>query len=89
MVKGLERATPGFGAMERHDVLAVTRLLYNYLSQFSIAPDFNEDDVEHWLVPIENVLEKPETHEITDFCSFYTLPSSILGNANYTMLKAA
>lgn len=86
--------TPGFRAMEMHDVPAVTRLLHNYLSQFIVAPDFNEDDVEHWLVPTEDVIdsyvvENPETHEITDFCSFYTLPSSILGNANYSMLKAA
>ncbi|XP_057866127.1 glycylpeptide N-tetradecanoyltransferase 1 [Cryptomeria japonica] len=86
--------TPGFRAMERHDVPAVTRLLRNYLSKFAVAPDFNEDDVEHWLLPTENVVdsflvENPDTHEITDFCSFYTLPSSILGNANYSMLKAA
>jgi len=86
--------TPGFRAMERHDVPAVLRLLHNYLSKFVVAPDFNEDDVEHWLVPTEDVIdsyvvENPDTHEITDFCSFYTLPSSILGNANYSMLKAA
>ncbi|CAL5439484.1 unnamed protein product [Camellia sinensis] len=87
-------ATPGFRKMESHDVPAVTRLLRNYLSQFLVAPDFDENDVEHWLLPRENVVdsylvESPETHEITDFCSFYTLPSSILGNQNYTTLKAA
>ncbi|XP_047325774.1 glycylpeptide N-tetradecanoyltransferase 1 [Impatiens glandulifera] len=86
--------TPGFRKMELHDVPAVTRLLRDYLSQFMGAPDFDENDVEHWLLPKENVVESwlvesPETHEITDFCSFYTLPSSILGNQNYTNLKAA
>jgi len=30
-----------------------------------------------------------ETREITDFCSFYTLPSTILNNSNYKVLKAA
>ncbi|KDO65147.1 hypothetical protein CISIN_1g046799mg, partial [Citrus sinensis] len=35
------------------------------------------------------LVASPETHEITDFCSFYTLPSSILGNPNYSTLKAA
>ncbi|PSR96931.1 Glycylpeptide N-tetradecanoyltransferase [Actinidia chinensis var. chinensis] len=39
-------ATPGFRKMEPHDVPAVTRLLRNYLSQFLVAPDFDEDDVE-------------------------------------------
>ncbi|XP_052183790.1 glycylpeptide N-tetradecanoyltransferase 1-like [Diospyros lotus] len=87
-------STLGFRKMELHDVPAVTHLLRNYLSQFLVAPDFDENDVEHWLLPKENVVdsylvESPETHEITDFCSFYTLPSSILGNQNYSTLKAA
>jgi glycylpeptide N-tetradecanoyltransferase len=30
-----------------------------------------------------------ETSEITDFCCFYTLPSSILGSQNYSTLKVA
>ncbi|KAG5225540.1 N-METHYLTRANSFERASE family protein [Salix suchowensis] len=87
-------ATPGFRKVELRDVPAVTRLLRNYLSQFVVAPYFDENDVEHWLLPTDNVVdsylvESPETHEITDFCSFYTLPSSILGNQNYLTLKAA
>lgn len=86
--------TKGFRKMELRDVPAVTRLLKEYLRQFAVAPDFDQDDVEHWLLPLENVVdsylvESPETHEITDFCSFYTLPSSILNNPNYSLLKAA
>ncbi|KNA04553.1 hypothetical protein SOVF_198630 [Spinacia oleracea] len=86
--------TPGFRKMELRDVPAVTRLLRGYLSQFVVATDFDENDVEHWLLPKENVVdgfvvESPLTHEITDFCSFYTLPSTILGHPNYTTLKAA
>ncbi|KAM3268668.1 hypothetical protein P3S67_030632 [Capsicum chacoense] len=89
-----QTVTPGFRKMEPHDVPAVTRLLRNYLKQFVVAPDFDENDVEHWLLPKEGVIdsflvESPLTHEITDFCSFYTLPSSILGNQNHTTLKAA
>ncbi|KAL1814343.1 hypothetical protein DCAR_0518478 [Daucus carota subsp. sativus] len=86
--------TPGFRKMELHDVPAVTRLLRNYLLQFLVAPDLDENDVEHWLLPKEDVVdsflvESPETHEITDFCSFYTLPSSILGHPSHSILKAA
>ncbi|XP_073064517.1 glycylpeptide N-tetradecanoyltransferase 1-like [Primulina eburnea] len=89
-----QTSIPGFRKMERHDLPAVTRLLRNYLKQFVVAPDFDENDVEHWMLPQENVVdsylvESPDTHEITDFCSFYTLPSSILGNQNYSTLKAA
>lgn len=88
-------ATPGFRKMELRDVPAVTRLLRNYLGQFVVAPDFDVFDVvEHWLLPTEDVVdsfvvESLETHEITDFCSFYTIPSTILGNQNYSILKAA
>ncbi|KAL1559143.1 glycylpeptide N-tetradecanoyltransferase [Salvia divinorum] len=89
-----QTATPGFRKMEPHDVPAITRLLRNYLQQFAVAPDFDVDDVEHWLLPKEDVVESylvesPETHEITDFCSFYSLPSSILGSQNHSVLKAA
>ncbi|CAL9116314.1 unnamed protein product, partial [Musa textilis] len=80
--------------MELRDVPAVTRLLRQFLSQFVVAPDFDENDVEHWLLPLENVVDSylivsPETREVTDFCSFYTLPASILNNPNYSVLKAA
>uniref|UniRef100_A0A1D1Z667 Glycylpeptide N-tetradecanoyltransferase n=1 Tax=Anthurium amnicola TaxID=1678845 RepID=A0A1D1Z667_9ARAE len=86
--------TPGFRKMELRDVPAVTRLLRSYLAQFAVAPDFDEKDVEHWLLPRENVVdsylvESLDTHDVTDFCSFYTLPSSILTNQNYSVLRAA
>ncbi|KAI3671649.1 hypothetical protein L1987_87389 [Smallanthus sonchifolius] len=86
--------TPGFRKMELHDVPAVTRLLRGYLKQFIVAPDFDENDVEHWLLPKEDVVdsflvESSETHDVTDFCSFYTLPSTVIGNQNYSNLKAA
>ncbi|KAI6702448.1 hypothetical protein NL676_011584 [Syzygium grande] len=80
--------------MELHDVPMVTRLLRNYLNQFEVAPNLDENDVEHWLLPTENVVdsyvvESAESHKVTDFCSFYSLPSSILGNQNYSILKTA
>ncbi|KAD0423214.1 hypothetical protein R6Q59_028731 [Mikania micrantha] len=86
--------TPGFRKMELRDVPAVTRLLRGYLKQFIVAPDFDEKDVEHWLLPKEDVVdsylvESSETHAVTDFCSFYTLPSTVIGNQNYSILKAA
>lgn len=89
-----ETTTPGFRKMELRDVKEVTQLLRAYLAQFVVAPDFDEDDVLHWLLPVEDVVdsyvvEDLKTREITDFCSFYTLPSSILNNQNYSVLKAA
>lgn len=87
-------ASSGLRKMERRDVPAIALLLRNYLSRFDVAPEFDNEEVEHWLLPQENVVdcylvESPETHEVTDFFSFYTLPSSILHNPNYSTLRAA
>ncbi|XP_019102028.1 PREDICTED: putative glycylpeptide N-tetradecanoyltransferase 2 [Camelina sativa] len=86
--------TPGFREMERRDVPAVTELFRNYLCQFGVAADFDENDVKHWLLPRENVIYSylvvsPETHEVTDFCSFYAFPVLIPGNRKYTTVKYA
>ncbi|EJD54664.1 N-myristoyl transferase [Auricularia subglabra TFB-10046 SS5] len=35
------------------------------------------------------VVEDPETHKVTDYFSFYSLPSSVLGHSKYTVLDAA
>ncbi|CDP21474.1 unnamed protein product [Coffea canephora] len=69
-------STPGLRKMELRDVPSVTQLLRNYLSRFSVAPEFDDN-------------ESQVTHEITDFFSFYTLPSSILHSQEYSILKAA
>ncbi|KAG2299549.1 hypothetical protein Bca52824_036021 [Brassica carinata] len=66
--------------MELLDVPAVTRFRRSHLGRFGVATDFDENDVEHWLLPREDVV---------DSYLLYTLPSSILGNQNYTTLKAA
>lgn len=86
--------TPGLRKMEAKDVPAVTKLLADYLSQFVVAPSLDEGEVEHMLLPLENVVqsfvvESPETGEITDFCSFYSLSSTIIGNTTYSTLRAA
>ncbi|CAH2058053.1 unnamed protein product [Thlaspi arvense] len=54
--------------------------------QFGIATDFDENDVGHWLLPIEDVVqtylvESPQTHDLTDLCSFYMTTLTILGNS--------
>jgi glycylpeptide N-tetradecanoyltransferase len=86
--------TPGLRPMEPRDAPAVSKILKMYLDQYKLAPCFDEEEVRHWLVPREDVVtayvvENPETHEITDLVSFYTLPSTVIGNQQYKSLKAA
>lgn len=80
--------------MEKKDVKEVSLLLAKYLSQFKLAPLFSDGDIAHWFLPRSNVIscyvvEDAKTHAITGFTSFYTLPSSILGNPKYSTLMAA
>eukprot|EP00850_Spirogloea_muscicola_P011203 SM000068S20635 [mRNA] locus=s68:491559:492570:- [translate_table: standard] len=87
-------AIPGLRPMERRDVSSVCRLLSSYLSQFVVAPSFTEADIEHLLLPVESVVDcwvvdNPSSQAITDFFSFYTLNSSIIGNDSHSTLRAA
>merc|ERR1712137_484859 len=89
-----EPKIPGIRLMENKDLDGVYTLLTGYLNKFKVAPVFTKDDVEHFFIPHPGVInsyvvENPETNEITDFMSFYTLPSSISGNPKYNTLKAA
>ncbi|KAG2826568.1 Glycylpeptide N-tetradecanoyltransferase 1 [Phytophthora cactorum] len=86
-------STPGFRAMERTDVPEVTRLLKEYLTKFHLAAEFREEEVAHWMVPrvgVVNayVVENPDTQDLTDVCSFYHLPSTIIGNDKHKKLNA-
>lgn len=85
---------PGLRKMEPRDVPDIARLLRAHLRRFEVGPEFDDDDVAHWLLPKDNVVdcyvvEMPGTREVTDFFSFYTLPSSVLHNPNHSTLKAA
>ena len=47
----------GLRPMERGDVLAVFRLLNQYLARFDLVPVFqSEAEVEWWLLPRENII---------------------------------
>jgi glycylpeptide N-tetradecanoyltransferase len=80
--------------MKLEYVPQVKALLDNYLAKFPLAPILSEEDIKHWLLPIPNVIysyvvKDKESGEITDFISFYSLPSTVVGNAKHTHLYAA
>lgn len=81
-----ETATVGLRPMEERDVPAVTKLLTTYLTKFKLRVIFSEDDVAHWLLPrpkvINSFVVENQNGEITDLCSYYHLPSTILGRAD-------
>ncbi|CAE7219203.1 Nmt1 [Symbiodinium sp. CCMP2456] len=83
----------GMREMRKEDVPRVHGLVTNYLQKFSLHPEFTPDEVEHWMLPKEGVVScwvrENEKGEVTDVFSFYSLPSSILGNPKHNLLRAA
>jgi len=83
---------PGMRQMEPRDVPRVAELVTGYLKKFPLHPEFSPDEVGHWMLPREGVVYsyvREDGGEVTDVCSFYSLPSTILGNDKYNLLKAA
>ncbi|RHY30379.1 hypothetical protein DYB32_004356 [Aphanomyces invadans] len=89
-----EPTLANFIPMQPKHVSCVTGLLRRYQKKFHLKADMNEHEVAHWLLPRDGVVntyvvENPESHKVTDFCSFYHLPSTIIGNATHKTLFAA
>lgn len=87
--------TPGIREFRATDVEAVTELLNNFLQRFDLTPIFTSADVLHWFIPQPNIIESfvvedPETPgKLTDFVSFYTLPSTVMNHPTHNTIKAA
>ncbi|PKU28007.1 hypothetical protein llap_21689 [Limosa lapponica baueri] len=75
------------------DISAVHKLLTEYLKQFHLTPVMSREEVEHWFLPQENIIDtfvvESAPGEVTDFLSFYTLPSTIMNHPTHKSLKAA
>ena len=65
-----------------------------FVRSFKLYSEFGEDEFRHCFLPREGVVDSfvvqnPDTGEITDMCSFYHLPSSIIGHKQHNKLNAA
>ena len=62
-------------------------------SRFDLHIEFSKDEVEHYLLPQERVVDSfvicDDSGNVTDLCSFYHLPSSIIKHEKYKTLNAA
>mmetsp|Transcript_85455 Transcript_85455/g.128073 ORF Transcript_85455/g.128073 Transcript_85455/m.128073 type:complete len:94 (-) Transcript_85455:183-464(-) len=80
--------------MNKKDICQVTLLLNDYLSKFAVHSKYSEEDVKHMFLPKNNVIytyvaEDEKEKKVTDFFSFYSLPSSIIKNPKHNILRAA
>ncbi|TNN75707.1 Glycylpeptide N-tetradecanoyltransferase 2 [Liparis tanakae] len=85
--------TPGLRPMERRDIRQVTELLQKFLQRFQLAPSMGEEEVAHWFFPQDNIIDafvvEGAGGVLTDFTSFYTLPSTVMHHPLHRSLKAA
>jgi len=82
----------GLRIFESKDIEGVTNLLNEYLSKFSLSPVFTGPEVEHWFTPKPNIINSyvvEREGKITDFMSFYCLPSTVMNHPTHKNIKAA
>nr|KAF6431950.1 N-myristoyltransferase 2 [Rousettus aegyptiacus] len=85
--------TSGLRPMEPRDIRAVRELTNGYLKRFHLAPVMDEEEVAHWFLPQEHIIDtfvvENASGKLTDFLSFYTLPSTVMHHPAHKSLKAA
>lgn len=68
--------------MTKKDVPVVHKLLREYLSQFSLVPSMNQEEVEHWLLPRENIID---TYLVEVMAAFWPSTRPPLGTSSLQM----
>ncbi|KNC49571.1 glycylpeptide N-tetradecanoyltransferase [Thecamonas trahens ATCC 50062] len=86
VLKGLRPMTPA-------DVPSAAELLRNYLTSMDLYQRMSDEEFAHWLLPRDGVVSSyviaDDNGNVTDFCSFYSLPSTIIDHPKYNTLNAA
>jgi glycylpeptide N-tetradecanoyltransferase len=83
---------PELRPMIKKDVPIVHELLSKHLCQNKIHMTFTQQEVEYYFLPREGVINSyviEDAHTITDFYSFYSLPSKILKHETEKILYVA
>lgn len=85
---------PGIRPLCEKDIPAACALFMKYMAQFEMHVNVAEDEFSHWYLPRDGVVytyvvENPDSKQLTDLVSFYSLPSSVIKHPVHTMLHAA
>ena len=62
------------------------------MKKFDLSPTFTLDEFKHWFLPRDDIVDACVVENngvVTDFASFYHLPSTIMNHPQYNLLKAA
>lgn len=85
---------PGFRELKESDIPSMLPLLTKHLERFNLTQVFSEEEAKHWFLPKDGVVysyvvEDPVTNSITDFASFYSLPSTVINHPVHKVLNVA
>lgn len=87
-----DATSSGLRPMTMADVPSARRLLEEYLTRFQLAAMLSDDEFAHWLLPRPRVVDSfvvvDSSGNVTDMCSFYHLPSTVIGNDKHPKLYA-
>ncbi|XP_070846921.1 glycylpeptide N-tetradecanoyltransferase 1-like [Chaetodon trifascialis] len=85
--------TPGLRLMTKADVAGIHSLLQANLRKFYLSPILSLQEVEHWLLPRENVIDtyvvEGDDGTLTDVVSFYGVSFRVLNHLVHTGLRGA
>ncbi|XP_040885089.1 glycylpeptide N-tetradecanoyltransferase 1-like [Toxotes jaculatrix] len=88
-----ETKTKGLRPMTKKDVVGTHSLLQTSSSKFHLSPILSLEEVDHWLLPRENVIDtyvvEADDGTLTDVVSFYSVSSKVLNHPVHTGLRAA
>ena len=74
--------------MTPEDVPRITKLLNDNSTKYNLAQVFSEEEVAHMFLGRKDIVQSFVTED-GDFCSYYYLPSTIIGNAEHTEIRGA
>jgi glycylpeptide N-tetradecanoyltransferase len=91
-------STKGLRKMEEKDIDKVLALFERYMAKYDLAPIFTKEEIYHWLLPklesggeqvVWSYVVEDNDQNITDFFSFNSIESSVIGNSKHDIIRAA
>lgn len=82
-----------FRPMAAADIPQVSQILANSQSRFALHTLYSEEECRHWLLPRDNIIYsyvlEADDGLVSDFISFYSLPSTVVANPLHDRINVA
>ncbi|KAH7155743.1 acyl-CoA N-acyltransferase [Dactylonectria estremocensis] len=91
-------STKNLRPMEEKDLDGVISLWKKYSARYDMVPEFNREEAHHWFLPkkgdggdqvVWTYVVEDAKKNITDFFSFFSIESSVIGNKQHSAISVA